>query len=173
MLNRFHCRLARVGSSEENDDYNIEDIAFSFSEFFTSQYFLSPNRGVLIGTGGDAYIDALYPSFAFQSPAGFVRAGTLSGQHPYADGFVLGGVRIKVVDLAGPASVDVLSGDSVLASLTVAPDENGAGSAVKFFSDARFQNLCVSVWRPMPNSNGQQVQSTARRPSNGVQTGNP
>ncbi len=131
MLNRFIADWRGSTNQRKADDYQIEDIAFSFQEFFTSQYLLSPNRGAAVGD----QIEALYPFAAFQSPSGFVPHGTLSGQHPYADGFVLGGVRVKATDLGAPATVDVLSGDSVIASLTVNPDENGAGTAIKFFSD--------------------------------------
>ncbi len=120
------------------DTFKIESIAFDNQDFFTRQYPLAPNIGVVEG----AELVGVYPRVEFDAGVSKrVKAGTRGtfaegATHVYAVGFVLGGVFAKATLLKQTCSVEFLDGTEVIAKLILTPDQNGAALAVKFLKDA-------------------------------------
>lgn len=121
----FISEFRGTAEQRKDDTFKIKNIAFDFQEFFTRQYYLAPARGDLNGDG----ILASYPRFlltadaAPQANLNFISGGT---ECHYQEGFIMAGVFAKATNLLQPVTLEVLSGDTVVTTLDLTPDESEA-----------------------------------------------
>lgn len=120
------------------DTFKIKSIAFDNQEFWTRQYALAPNIGLL---SGDA-IQAIYPRADWTVPGGKTIAQGTFGQfsagtsHVYTSGFVLGGVFARATKLAGRTSLGIYSNEQLIGTLELSPDATGDAQAMLWLKDA-------------------------------------
>lgn len=118
------------------DTFVIEDIGFDYQAFFTRQYYLAPNFGLVSGDS----IEVRYPTATFTG--GTLNGGTLgtfadgTKQHVYHDSFVFAGAFAKATNLFNAVSVELLSGDKILSTLTLTPDKDHKAEALVWIEKA-------------------------------------
>lgn len=111
-----------------SDEFKIKKIGFDNQAFYTRQYALAPNYGLLSGDS----IEAQYPK---ATTTGNVEAGTFlsfnSGESfTYEPGYVLAGIFAKATNLAAAVTLDVLNEDDK----TIATIKLSKGAAVSEIS---------------------------------------
>lgn len=119
---------------------DIEDIAFDFQDFLSTQYQLAPN----IGSSGAA----VYPSF--ESIGALISAGPIGSSHGVASGFVLGGALIEAEGLANTIDIAIKYGGDTLRQVTLSPDNLSSlqffnlisddAISIELLTDATFEN---------------------------------
>jgi hypothetical protein len=124
--------------AEDIDD--IENIAFDFQHFLTSQYQLSPNYG----TGGAA----VYPKF--EATGATISAGAIGSPHTINAEFVLGGALFEAEGLSGSATLTIKRDGVKLRQVTLTQDsleslqffdvEAGGEITVTLEADAEFED---------------------------------
>lgn len=111
------------------EDYDIEEVAFGNEGFFLRQYYLAPNLGTPSGDG----IEDMYPTARITADAEDGAALTFDSggaEYHYRAGFVLAGVFASATGLSGACKVEVLSGTTRVAMLSLAPNDAGAAEAM-------------------------------------------
>lgn len=118
------------------DTYKIKQIAYDYQEFFTRQYYLAPNKGVLSGAG----IDAQYPQVTFTGEkingGTYGSFGSEGSSHQYTDGFVLAGCFAIATNLFAPVIIEILDNTEVVAVLNLEPDENHDAQAMTWLKES-------------------------------------
>lgn len=108
-------------------EYDIEQIAFDFERFLTTQYLLAPAKASMVGT----QLDIVYPVLTFSA----VTDGSESTEHTLTSGFVLGGIFVRAVNLPSDVRVNVVAGTTTLSTLSLAPDA-GTAYAVQYWPNS-------------------------------------
>jgi len=113
------------------------DAAFRVQEVLTTQYHLSPQRGIEVGP----YVAPRYPRWEITGAAGWLPAGTmikntvggLGSWYNVSPGFVCASAFVRVKKLVGVLNVEVLKGGDVLGVITITPAADGSGAAILTF----------------------------------------
>lgn len=138
-IHDFVAAFRGTPAQRDPDTFDITKLAFSFQEFHTRQYHLAPNYAYMIGPE----LVPAYPT-AKLSGNGIIKLGksllfdpaTGGKTYNYHKGFVFTGCFAKATKLTQPVFLEVLSGDTRIAWLTLAPDSNGDAQTLRFLPDA-------------------------------------
>ena len=104
------------------DTFNIKNIAFSFEEFNSNQYLLAPNIGFSDGVS----LYPIYPQAKISAdssiPSGTILRFSGDSIHAYGEGFTCAAVFAKAINLSHDVTLDVMSGETIIAQITLTPD---------------------------------------------------
>ena len=125
------------GTDQQRAEGGWGDASFQVQEVLTTQYHLSPQRGIAVGQ----FVAPRYPrwettGFTGRMPAGTMIPNTVGGLgswYKVAAGFVCASAFVRVRKLVGDLKVEVLKNGDVIETVNVTAGSDGSGAAIVTF----------------------------------------